>query len=86
MLIKRITVQLSEGLQARHTALFVRETRSFQSDIFIAKDEKCVSGKSIMKVMALAVKKGDDITLLTNGVDEHAAARTLEEFLLTKHR
>ena len=86
MLIKRITVQLSEGLQARHTALFAREACSFQSDIFIAKDGKCVSGKSIMKIMALAVKKGDEITLLINGVDEHAAARTLEEFLLTKHR
>ncbi|MGB3890541.1 MAG: HPr family phosphocarrier protein [Priestia megaterium] len=84
MLIKRITVQLSEGLQARHTALFAREACSFQSDIFIAKDGKCVSGKSIMKVMALAVKKGDEITLLTNGADEHAAARTLEKFLLTK--
>ncbi|MEB2293582.1 HPr family phosphocarrier protein [Priestia megaterium] len=84
MLIKRITVQLSGGLQARHTALFVRETCSFQSDIFLSKNGKCVNGKSIMKVMALAVKKGDDITLLTNGVDEHAAARTLEKFLLTK--
>ncbi|MEI2378302.1 HPr family phosphocarrier protein [Priestia megaterium] len=84
MLIKRITVQLSGGLQARHTALFVRETCSFQSDIFLSKNGKCVNGKSIMKVMALAVKKGDDITLLTNGVDEHAAALTLEKFLLTK--
>ncbi|MFE4120617.1 HPr family phosphocarrier protein [Priestia sp. YIM B13486] len=84
MLIKRITVQLYGGLQARHTALFAREACSFPSDIFIAKDGKCVSGKSIMKVMALAVKKGDEITLLTNGADEHAAARTLEEFLLTK--
>ncbi|MED3866038.1 HPr family phosphocarrier protein [Priestia megaterium] len=86
MLIKRRTVQLSGGLQARHTALFAREACSFQSDIFIAKDGKCVSGKSIMKIMALAVKKGDEITLLINGVDEHAAARTLEEFLLTKHK
>jgi len=86
MLIKRMQVQLSGGLLARHTALFVREACSFQSDIFLLKDGKCVSGKSIMKVMALAVKKGDEITLLTNGADEHAAARTLEEFLLTKHR
>ena len=85
MLIKRMTVQLSRGLQARHTALFAREACSFQSDIFIVKDGKCVSGKSIMKIMALAVKQGDEIMLLTNGVDEHAAARTLEEFLLTKH-
>jgi catabolite repression HPr-like protein len=60
-------VQLSGGLLARHTALFVREACSFQSDIFLLKDGKCVSGKSIMKVMALAVKKGDEITLLTNG-------------------
>ncbi|ADF40312.1 HPr family phosphocarrier protein [Priestia megaterium] len=86
MLIKRMKVQLSGGLLARHTALFVREACSFQSDIFLSKDGKCVNGKSIMKVMALAVKKGDEITLLTNGADEHVAARTLEEFLLTKHR
>ncbi len=26
------------------------------------------------------------MTLLTDGVDEQAAARTLEKFLLTKHR
>jgi catabolite repression HPr-like protein len=86
MLIKRMTVQLSGGLQARHTALFAREACSFQSEIFLAKGGKSANGKSIMKVIALAVKKGDEITLLTDGVDEQAAACTLEEFLLTKHR
>ncbi|MGF9889400.1 HPr family phosphocarrier protein [Priestia megaterium] len=86
MLIKRMTVQLSGGLQARHTALFAREACSFQSDIFISKDGKSANAKSIMQVMELAVKEGDEITLMTSGIDEQAAARTLEEFLLTKHR
>ena len=86
MLIKRMTVQLSGGLQARHTALFVHKAFSFKSNILLAKDGKSANAKCIMKVMELAVKEGDEITLLTGGIDEHAAVRTLEEFLLTKHR
>ncbi|MDR7242650.1 MULTISPECIES: HPr family phosphocarrier protein [Priestia] len=84
MVIKRITVQLPGGLQARHTALFVHRAFSFKSDILLAKDGKSANAKSIMKVMELAVNEGDEITLMTGGIDEHAAARTLEEFLLTK--
>ncbi len=37
MLIKRIMVQLPGGLQARHTALFVREACSFSKvNIFLS--------------------------------------------------
>lgn len=85
MLVQKLTVRLPQGLEARHTALFVREVFSFKSEIFIAKNGKSTNGKNIMKVMDLAVKESDEITLMVDGVDEQIAIKTLKNFLLNMY-
>jgi catabolite repression HPr-like protein/phosphocarrier protein len=84
MLIKKLIIQLPRGLQARHTTKFVRKASSFKSEIVVAKNGKTTNGKNIMEIMGLAVKEGDEITLMVNGIDEKDANETLEEFLLNK--
>lgn len=79
---KNIVVQLSHGLHARPAATFVKIATSFASEIKLVKKEKTVNGKSIMGIMAAAIAKGEEITLIADGVDEKEAIAALEKVLL----
>ncbi|MFG0212291.1 HPr family phosphocarrier protein [Brevibacillus porteri] len=81
MVEKKIVVQLAHGLHARPAANFVKAATSFSSEIKIIKNEKNVNGKSIMGIMAAAIAKGEEITLITDGVDEQEAMAALEKAL-----
>jgi phosphotransferase system HPr (HPr) family protein len=79
---KKIVVQLNSGLQAQLATEFVRKASSFTSDINILKEGRLVAVKSIMGVMCLAIRKGEEITLIADGLDENKAIEVLETFLL----
>ncbi|KQL46736.1 PTS sugar transporter subunit IIA [Brevibacillus choshinensis] len=79
---KNIVVQLSQGLHARPAATFVKIATSFSSEIKLLKKEKIVNGKSIMGIMAAAIAKGEEITLIVDGADEKEAIAALEKILL----
>lgn len=64
------------GLHARAAAKLVTLATKFQSEIRVRKDQREVSGKSIMGVMMLAAAQGSAITLIAEGVD---AATALDE-------
>ncbi|MED1784620.1 MULTISPECIES: HPr family phosphocarrier protein [Brevibacillus] len=81
MVEKKLVVQLAHGLHARPAANFVKVATSFSSEIKIIKNEKNVNGKSIMGIMAAAIGKGEEITLITDGVDEQEAMAALEKAL-----
>jgi len=79
---KHIVVQLAQGLHARPAATFVKVATSFASEIKLVKKEKTVNGKSIMGIMAAAIGKGEEITLIADGLDEKEAIAALEKVLL----
>jgi len=77
MIERRVQVKLKLGLQARQAALFVQEANRFSADIFLEKDGKKVNAKSIMGVMSLAVAKGTEVTLSSEGNDAEQAVSAL---------
>jgi phosphotransferase system HPr (HPr) family protein len=74
-------VLLNRGLQGQVASEFVRKASLFTCDINILKQGKLVAGKSIMGVMCLAIRKGEEVTLLVDGIDEQKAIAFLEAFL-----
>ncbi|MFS0778469.1 HPr family phosphocarrier protein [Neobacillus sp. 3P2-tot-E-2] len=83
MIRKKIEVQLNNGLQAQAASEFVRKASSFNSDIHILKEGRLIGGKSIMGVMCLAIRKGEEITLIADGMDQNKAVAVLETYLLS---
>jgi phosphotransferase system HPr (HPr) family protein len=81
MVRKRILVQLKNGLQAKVATEFVRIASLFNSDINILKEGRLVVCKSIMGVMCLAIRKGQEVTLIADGIDEQKAIEVIGEFL-----
>lgn len=65
------------GLHARASSKFTQLASRFKSDIFIARNNRRVNGKSIMDVMMLAAAKGATVELEVNGEDEQLAMDAL---------
>lgn len=68
------------GIHARPAGLLVKEVAKFASTTTIAKGAKKGDLKRIFGVMALGVKKGEEINVTCEGADEDAAAAALEAF------
>ncbi len=69
------------GLHARQASMFVNMAKSFKSSIFIEKEGKKVNAKSMMAVMMLGVKQGDEIVLIGDGEDAQYAINELEQLV-----
>ncbi len=78
-------VRVHEGLHARPATRFVKLAKSFESEVEIVKDGKSASAKSAVKLMLLAVKENDEVTVRTKGADEIEAVEALIGYLENPH-
>lgn len=69
------------GLHARPSAKLVTLASKFSADIWVKKDQREVSAKSIMGVMMLAAAVDAELTLIAQGADAEAAIAALSELI-----
>jgi phosphoenolpyruvate-protein phosphotransferase (PTS system enzyme I) len=81
MFERQVVVRVREGLHARPATRFVKLAKSFASDIELVSKGKSGSAKSSVKVMLLAVKENDEVTLRISGDDEEKAVTSLVAYL-----
>ena len=81
MIKKPVKIQLSEGLDARPIALLVQEASQYSSSVYIEVDQKQVNAKSIMAVMSLGVKQGNEVIITAEGEDEEEAIAEIQKVL-----
>jgi phosphocarrier protein HPr len=74
MIKTSITIINKLGLHARASAKLTKLAGSFESDVFLTRNERRVNAKSIMGVMMLAAGIGSVVELEVSGADEQAAA------------
>jgi phosphotransferase system HPr (HPr) family protein len=78
---RTVTLGSKSGLHARPAAVFVQTAREFQSQITVAKNDKTVNGKSILSILTLGAKQGDQVVLKVNGNDAQVAVNKLATLL-----
>ena len=73
------TVQIVNrmGFHARPAAEFVKLAGQFTSEIWVAKDDLDVNGKSIMGVLMLAAEQGSLLVIRAEGADAENAIDAL---------
>lgn len=81
MKVSTITIDHPTGLHARPAALFVQVASKFQSRIWVEKGSKKVNAKSIMGVMSLSVRKGDEVIITADGKDEKKAMEAIKRMV-----
>lgn len=77
MQIRSVTVLNKLGIHARPGALLTKTANLFDCRITLCKDDKTVDAKSILSVMRLGAKCGDQLTLTTDGRDDIAAMESI---------
>ena len=81
MIKKPITINLSTGLEARPVAQLVQVASQFNSEIYVEIGKKRVNAKSIIAVMSLGVKKGNEVIITAEGEDEEDAIAEIQKVL-----
>lgn len=84
MIKKPVTIQISNGLEARPIAMLVQVASQFESEIYVESGRKKVNAKSIMGMMTLGLDAGDSVTITANGADETEAMDQIEGYLTNR--
>lgn len=82
MIKKNISIKIQTGLDARPTAMLVQIASQYESAIHVISKDSKYNAKSIMGMMTLGLKSGDEITVTADGADEEAAIENIEKYLL----
>ena len=69
------------GIHARPARLLVKAVNQYDCNVAIKKGEQEGNAKSIISIMTLGIKQGDEVTFLVDGADEAEASETLRVFL-----
>lgn len=82
MATRTVTIASSVGLHARPAAIFVQAASATGLDIEIGRpDEEAVDATSILGVMALGAKHGEEVILTALGEGADEALESLVELL-----
>ena len=73
MYVKEVLVQNKAGLIGRPATFFIQKANEYKSTIWVEKDERKVSGKSLLGVLSLGVVGGTTIKVIADGADEKDA-------------
>lgn len=78
---KPVTLVNQLGLHARAASKLVQTATAFDAEVWIEREHRRVSAKSIMGVLMLAAPVGTELMLETDGSDEQAAMSALERLI-----
>lgn len=80
--MKEFTYTITDpaGIHARPAGILVKKTQLYASEITLVKGDKQANGKSMLSVMGLGARNGDEITVQAEGADEADAIAELEAF------
>lgn len=79
-----VTIKNEIGLHARPASLFIQEAIKYSSNIEVVKNDKTYNGKSIMSVLSMSARKGEEILIKAEGEDEQEAVDALVNLVENK--
>ncbi|UDG79867.1 phosphocarrier protein Hpr [Candidatus Steffania adelgidicola] len=79
---KDVMITAPNGLHTRPAAQFVKEAKSFLSEITVHSNSKSASAKSLFKLQTLGLTKGSIVTIAAEGEDEKQAVEHLVKLMV----
>ena len=81
MVSRDVKITNNIGLHARPATFFIQAANTFESSVWLEKEEKRSNAKSLLGVLALGIIGGSQIKIIASGPDEDIAVKTLEKFI-----
>lgn len=78
---QEVTITAPNGLHTRPAARFVKEAKTFASDITLTSGGKSASAKSLFKLQTLGLTQGTVVTIAAEGEDEQKAVEHLVKLM-----
>ncbi|WP_025028248.1 phosphocarrier protein HPr [Caldalkalibacillus mannanilyticus] len=69
------------GIHARPATLLVNTASKYEAEIRLEYKGKGVNLKSILGVMSLGIRQGDEIVIVARGIDETEALKAIDEVI-----
>jgi phosphotransferase system HPr (HPr) family protein len=85
MVRKDIEIELPHGLHARPCGFIILKITDLKVEGTVSFEKTTADLKSILGLMGLSVKKGNVLTVKTEGPDETAAMQLVEDVLTGKY-
>ena len=75
-------IQDALGIHARPAGMLAKKAKSYaDTTVSISANGKTVNAGQLMKLMALGVKQGTEVTIACEGANEEEAAAGIKQFL-----
>ncbi|CAJ0992153.1 phosphocarrier protein Hpr [Pantoea sp. Nvir] len=81
MFQQEVIITAPNGLHTRPAAQFVKEAKTFQSEITITSNGQSANAKSLFKLQKLGLTHGTIVTLSAEGEDEQHAIKHLVKLM-----
>ncbi|MDO4306667.1 MAG: HPr family phosphocarrier protein [Eubacteriales bacterium] len=81
MVSKKIVVKNESGLHARPAGILAKEAGKCRSNVLIKVGDRTIVAKSILNIMAAAIKCGTEIELCCDGENEETDLAKLAELI-----
>ena len=83
MTTREVKISNAIGLHARPATFFIQKANTYNSSIWVTKDDRKVNAKSLLGVLSLGIAKGMTIVLVADGTDEELALEGLTNLINT---
>lgn len=74
-----VTLTNGAGLHARPASLFAQAAQRFSATVTVRTDSKQANAKSMLSLLSLGAKQGDEVMICAEGPDAEEAVSTLVE-------
>lgn len=74
------TIKDPIGVHARPASMLAKEIKKYKSSVSITSNGKTVDAGSVIMLMSMGIKCGEEVVIEVTGPDEEAVAATLEAF------
>lgn len=81
MVSRKIVISNASGLHARPAGILAKAAGKCNSDVRIVYGGKTIQAKSILNIMAAAIKSGSEIELQCSGETEEEDLKTLTDLI-----
>lgn len=81
MVSQKVTIKNPSGLHARPASILAQTAGKCKSDTIILYQEKIIQAKSILNIMAAAIKSGSEIEVQCTGETEEEDLKTLVDLI-----
>ena len=76
-----VTINSRSGIHARPATLLVQRVKDYPGEVSLIKEGKAFNAKSMLSVMAMGMKCGDEIVINAKGDGEEAFEKELAAFI-----